>query len=432
MKTPSFFSMRILVTLALIIGTTLSLTPTGARAQSTTATISNTTSQPSTQATVGFPREQYVIVPLNIGFVPPLSVGNIIQASTGKRIISNVSLHCLGSVGNAVEGVDFSGIWSVQTDYVRGVQGSGIINVVGGDAGYAQGAGVGNVVSGRFEGGQGAGIFNIASGGLSGVQGAGVFNITGDAEVVQAAGIFNTAKSIKGVQASGVFNVAQDISGVQSAGIFNQARNVDGIQAAGVINIAKRVKGAQIGLINIAEDNEDVMIGLFNFNAKHGLRIEMSIDELRFIRAGLRMGNRAWYTMFTGGIQPFNGVTIWSLGYGGGAQLYLGQNDYIDLSLLGEAVFPGSINGQSRLNNFASTGRFRLMFGHDFSQRFSFFFGPTFNIMTGWGTNNTAYELVPTLFPGSPFVIQAENIYGSNNNPVWVRGWIGLTGGFRF
>jgi hypothetical protein len=424
---PSSMQIRTRLALMLVV-TAFSLLPVPTFAQTTSGSISST----ATQALTRLPREQYAVVPFNIGFVPPISIGNIFQAATGKRILSNVSLHLLGGVGNAIEGIELSGVWNVQTDYVLGVQGAGVVNVVSGDAAYLQGAGVGNVVSGRFEGGQGAGVFNIASGGLSGAQGAGVFNITANADAVQGAGIFNSSKNIRGVQAAGVFNHAADIVGTQIAGLFNVAQNVEGVQTSGIINIAKHVRGAQIGLINIAEDNEDIMIGLLNFNAKHGIRIEMSTDELRFIRAGVRMGNRAWYTMFTGGVQPFNGITIWSLGYGGGSQVYLGQNDYIDLSLLGEGIFPGGINFQSRIVNVASVGRVRVMFGHDFTPRFSFFFGPTFNIMTGWGADNTAYELVPTLFPGSPFIVQAGNINGLGAEPLWVRGWIGLTGGFRF
>jgi hypothetical protein len=428
MKTPSHSSTRILATLALMLGIVFLQIPTTILlAQTTTAT------NISTQASTRIPREQYAIVPLNVGFVPPISVGNIIQASTGKRIISNVSLHLLGGVGNAVEGVDLSGIWNVQTDYVRGVQGAGIINIVSGDAGYAQGAGVGNIVSGRFEGGQGAGIFNIASGGISGAQGAGIFNATENADAVQAAGIFNSAKNLRGVQAAGVFNQAADVVGVQAAGVFNVAKNVEGLQTAGVINIAKHVRGAQIGLINIAEDNEDVMIGLFNFNAKTGIRLEMSFDELRFIRAALRSGNRAWYSEITGGVQPFNGITLWSIGYGAGTQLYLGTSDYIDVSLHAEGIYSGIRN---LVNNGAfnptSVGRLRVLFGHEFAPHFAVFFGSTLNVMSGYGAENTLYELVPTIFSGNRFLFEPNNINNSSSNPAWLRSWIGFTGGFRF
>lgn len=368
----------------------------------------------STSATKSYPREEYAVVPVDIGFVTPLSVSGIVRgASGGKRILSHVSLHALGNVGNALEGVEFSGIWNTQTDYMMGVQGAGIINIVNGNAGFAQGAGVANIVGGVFAGAQGAGVFNIAAGGLRGAQGAGVFNSAGDGEMVQGAGVFNNAGNMKGVQAAGVFNTAKDVEGVQVAGVFNSARHV---------------RGAQIGLINFAEDNEDVMIGLLNFSSKHGIRLELYTDEMRFIRAGLRTGNKAWYTTLTGGLQPFTGITIWSLGYGAGAQLYLGQKDFIDIGLHTETMFNGVFTRDFAV--YAQALRLRTMFGHDFAPHFSVFIGPTLNVMAG--VDNQVYELATNLFPGSGFIATSNNInfFGSNN--AWLRSWVGITGGFRF
>lgn len=401
-------SISVLMSLLIIFG--CSISPSlFAQTTSTTATVAPVTQENST-----YSRDEYVSVPVNIGFVPPVSVGSIVGASTRKRVLSHVSFHVLGNVGNALEGVEWSGLWNTQTDYMRGVQGAGILNTVGGDAGYVQGAGIANIVSGKFEGVQGAGVFNIASGGLKGVQGAGIFNNAGNVEGVQGAGVFNTAKNVKGLQ---------------SAGIFNAAENVDGVQAASIFNTAKNVKGVQVGLINIAEDNEGVMLGLLNFSAKYGIRIDLYTDEMRFIRVGLRTGNKSWYNVLTGGMQPFNGVTLWSIGYGVGTQLYLGQKDYFDISLLGEGIYPGNLN---RLNLIAaaSAGRLRVMFGHDFSQRFSVFLGPTFNIMVGLNNNNL-YEAIPELFPGASQTVRGTFWYNGNND-VWARAWIGLTGGFRF
>jgi hypothetical protein len=171
------------------------------------------------------------------------------------------------------------------------------------------------------------------------------------------------------------------------------------------------------------------MIGLLNFSAKHGIRIELYTDEMLFIRAGLRTGNKAWYSLLTGGLQPFNGITIWSLGYGGGTQLYLGQNDYFDFSLHTESMFNGAIGR----NNFfyGQVGRLRVMFGHDFSPRFSVFLGPTLNVMVG--ADNNLYELTNNLFRGSGYLFEVNNgRFWNGVDNAWVRGWIGLTGGFRF
>ena len=357
-----------------------------------------------------------MLVPINIDFVTPLSVGNIVQAATGKRILANASFHVLGSVGNALEGVEGSSIFNVQTDYVSGVQGAGVVNIVGGDAEWLQGAGVANIVSGHFHGAQGAGVFNIAAKGLSGVQGSGVANITGDAHGVQGAGVVNIAQELDGVQGAGVINIAKNVRGVQAAGVSNNAEDVAGLQAAGVLNTARHVTGAQIGLINIADNNEGVMLGLLNFSAAHGIHADLWTDEMRFVRLGLRTGNKNFYNLLAFGLQPFNGVTLWSIGYGAGTQVYLSQRDYIDISGLGEIVFEGA---NLRFWNFTtSIAHLRFLYGHEFTKNFAVFIGPTLNF--SWERSS-----IPELFPGAWTL-------GSSPFQSNTRAWIGVSGGFRF
>ncbi len=365
-----------------------------------------------------FNRDAYTIVPVNIGFVSPLSIGNIVQSATGKRVISNVSLHAIGNVGNAVEGLEWSGIFNVQSDYVQGAQAAGIINIVGNDAAWLQGAGIANIVSGRFEGAQGAGILNIAAKGFKGAQGAGIINVSGNIEGVQGAGVINVAGDMSGVQAAGVMNIAKNVRGLQSAGVSNHAGNVDGVQLSGILNTAKNVTGAQIGLINTADNNEGVMIGLLNFSAAHGIHVDFWTDETRFIRLGLRTGNKHFYNLLTGGLQPFNGITLWSLGYGVGTQIFFSQQDYLDLSAHGEAVLQGT-----SLNSWLGVvgiSRLRFFYGHQFAKNFSVFIGPTVN----WAWNSNGSNTIQEIFPAGWAISSSQYGYGI--------AWIGVSGGFRF
>lgn len=410
MKT--FLSSSVALLLALLF-----FAVTGAFAQQPSFGTSASVSPMTTQTLMLFPREAYVQVPVNIGFVPPLAVGNIVQASTGKRIVSNASFHFIGGVGNALEGVEGSGIFNVQTDYINGVQGAGVINIVGGDAAWAQGAGIANIVNGRFDGAQGAGVFNIAARGISGAQGAGVFNIAGGkVEGVQGAGVINVADDLDGVQGAGVINIAGNVRGVQGAGVVNQAKNVVGLQLSGVVNTALIVTGAQIGLINIAENNEGVMLGLLSFSAAHGLHVDLWTDEMRFIRLGLRTGNKNFYNLLTVGLQPFNGITLWSFGYGLGTQIYVSPRDYIDISVHGEGIIEGVANIRSWFV-YAGMARLRLLYGHEFAKSFSVFIGPTFN----WATygNRQGSELFPAA-------------WSIPTDYLNVRAWVGVSGGFRF
>lgn len=414
-----FNTMKTLLLFSAALVLALGCTFTHTQAQTTATTSSVAVSTAATQFLTLFPREAYTQVPVNIGFVAPLSVGNIVQASTGKRIVSNVSLHVIGGVGNALEGVEGSGIFNVQTDYVNGLQGAGVINIVGGDASWAQGAGVGNVVSGRFDGAQGAGVFNIAAKGLSGAQGAGIINVaSGKVEGVQGAGVVNVAGDLHGVQGAGVLNIAENVHGVQGAGVSNHAKNVAGLQIAGIVNTAVTVTGAQIGVINIAENNEGVMLGLLSFSAAHGLHVDLWTDEMRFIRLGLRTGNKNFYNLLTVGLQPFNGVTLWSFGYGLGTQIYFSGRDYLDISLHGEGVMEG-VNIRTWAG-YAGIGRVRLLYGHEFAKNFSVFIGPTLN----WASYNPASQL--ELFPASWRVPAASGASGIGS------AWIGISGGFRF
>lgn len=409
MKTPLLFSA------ALVVALVCTFTHTQAQTTATTTAISTT----ATQSLTLFPREAYMPIPVNIGFVAPLSVGNIVQAATGKRIVSNVSLHLIGGVGNALEGVEGSGIFNVQTDYVNGVQGAGVINIVGGDAAWAQGAGIANIVNGRFDGAQGAGVFNIAAKGLSGAQGAGIMNIaSGKVEGAQGAGVVNVAGDLHGVQGAGVLNIAENVHGVQGAGVSNHAKNVAGLQIAGILNTAVTVTGAQIGLINIAENNEGVMLGLLSFSAAQGLHVDLWTDETRFIRFGLRTGNKNFYNLWSFGLQPFNGITLWSIGYGIGTQIYMSKNDYIDISILGESTFEGT--GTRFWNYSTSLAHFRFLYGHEFSKHFAVFIGPTLNFSWSQYGNN-----LPEIFPASWTITSAPY-------PINSRAWIGISGGFRF
>lgn len=369
-------------------------------------------------------QKDYANVPVNIGFVPPLSVGNIVQMSSGKPIRSNISLHLLCGIGNAVEGIDASALFNVQSDYVNGVQAAGIINIVGGDASWAQGAGVGNIVKGRFSGAQGAGVFNI-TGGVQGVQGGGAFNISGDVEGAQGAGVFNIGGNLLGVQGAGAVNVAKNVRGLQISGVSNHADDVDGVQISGVLNTARLVTGAQISLINTAHNNEGVMIGLLSFSAAHGIHADLWTDELRFIRLGLRTGNKGFYNLITAGLQPFDGITLWTLGYGLGVQVYVAPKDYLDIGAHAEGVFEGGL-GPWSWGVYGTVSRLRFFYGHEFAKNFTVFLGPTLNcgIYTPLGANSR--EPFPAISEVSlPFGPGSQQFVVS-------RVWIGVSGGFRF
>jgi hypothetical protein len=175
---------------------------------------------------------------------------------------------------------------------------------------------------------QGSLLINIARENLHGVQGAFIGNITGETvSGWQAAGLFNRVKDdVAGGQVAGLFNSVEGVvSGVQMAGLFNYAHEVRGSQL-GTINIAKgTVKGLQLGLVNICEDIDGVPLGLINIVKKGQHGLDIWLDTENFLHAGLRLGSRYFYTLFTGSYLRDSNPLFWSYGMGLGGTCVLGK-----------------------------------------------------------------------------------------------------------
>lgn len=138
------------------------------------------------------------------------------------------------------------------------------------------GARNGNIVLSPFmsemdnvEGFQVASFMNILNNRLTGFQTAGFMNIMrGSGTGIQAAGFMNVVNgSFQGIETAGFMNVVKNnFQGIQAAGFANVARgNSQGIQAAGFLNVADYFTGLQIGVINVAKENNGVALGLLNF-----------------------------------------------------------------------------------------------------------------------------------------------------------------------
>ena len=144
-----------------------------------------------------------------------------------------------------------------------------------------QASGVMNINTGKLIGVQAAGVFNVVNNDVLGVQAAGVFDIARNVEGGQFAGVFNIAQSGFGAQGAGVFNINGTFRGVQAAGVFNVASEIQGAQLAGVFNVATKVSGLQLGVVNVAKENDGLAIGLFNFigNGMHHVGLTWNFTD---------------------------------------------------------------------------------------------------------------------------------------------------------
>lgn len=269
--------------------------------------VGQSTSSTATTTTLD---NEYALVPLNISFVPPLSISHAVRASSGKKVANFISGNVLVGWADRLAGVEGSGIWGAYSDDSFGIQG----------------AGIGNSIGGSFEGIQGAGIVNIVGGSLRGLQGAGVMNITGgNMNGVQSAGVINIADGgIDGVQAAGVLNIAHSTTaGIQAAGVGNIAGTMDGVQIASIFNSAKEMNGLHIALFNFAERGTGVPIGLFSFVSEAGMKVELSGDELGFANIFFRTGTRNFANYLGVGTRVQQWWRQMSFTYGLGAEFEL-------------------------------------------------------------------------------------------------------------
>ncbi|MFC5410069.1 LA_2272 family surface repeat-containing protein [Larkinella bovis] len=343
-------------------------------------------------------QNRYPKRPIQIGFVPPLSTNGLAAGLFSNR----VSINAIGGYAAALDGAEFSGIFSLEKDYAKGAQFSGILNGVRNEVDGAQFAGIVNVVGGPLYGAQFGGIANVVGKTVNGAQFAGIANISGT-----------------------------HVKGAQIAGITNIAESVEGIQIAGIANVAKRVKGTQIGLINIAENVDGAQIGFLNL-AKNGYhRFEAWGGEALHANIGYKMGgNRKFYNIFAlGAAWPKGGNARWEnlrwgYGYGIGTNQFIGQRNQLSIEAMTYQIQEeGNYWDELNLLN-----QVRLSFIFPLHNRIALTVTPTFNVqVTGFETNEGV---------GTEWV--SWDVFDRTYHRRWddeqvrVRMWPGLNVGIQF
>lgn len=310
----------------------------------------------------------FVDMPVQGSIIPGLSS----QGRMSTQMVNNFSFNMLGGYTAGVEGLEMAGVFNINKKDVRYLQMAGVFNITGGNAIGVQSAGVYNqvmdsvaglqmagvvnIVKGRVTGLQAASVYNLSIGKVKGAQFSGVVNTTIDTMTgLQAAGIINSAvKSVTGGQISGIINLAvKDVNGLQAAGLINTcAGNMRGVQFSGVINYATRLRGAQIGLVNIADSSSGVGIGLFSFVVKGYHKVSLSANEAFTYNVALKTGTHWLYNIYTAGsvLQQQNNAYTFGIGYG--SELPISKRFSINPELTGHAIYLGNwseVNSMVRL-----------------------------------------------------------------------------------
>lgn len=323
-----------------------------------------------------------------IGFIPPLSTNGLESGKVSNRL----SLNVLGSYAAALDGVELSGLFNAEKDYVDGTQLAGIVNTVGHELDGVQFAGIANVVGGKIHGAQFGGIANVVGKGVTGAQLAGIANLAG-----------------------------QEVRGAQVAGIANIARSVTGPQIAGIINVAQQVKGAQIGLINIAQHIDGPQIGLISISPNGYRRFEVWASDALHANVAFKMGgNRQFYNIFAlGATIPTNDRTRWGFGYGLGTNQPLGSRNQLSLEAISYQIHEENTTwDQLNMLNQA-----RVSFIFPIHIRLAVTLTPTFNVQVS--------ELEVAEGIGTKWV--GWSVYDRlTANEIRVRMWPGLNVGLQF
>lgn len=314
----------------------------------------------------------FVNVPVQGSLIPGLST----QGKMTSQVVNHFSFNMLGGYTAGTKGLEAGGLFNINKKDAGYLQAAGVFNLVGGSVTGLQAAGVHNHVLHDVSGLQAAGVTNIARGSITGGQASGVAGIAfGDMTGMQAAGVFNmAADTFTGLQVSGAVNLAsKQLRGVQLSGCANISLAAStGVQVSGAVNYARRLRGAQVGIVNIADTLDGVGIGMFSF-VKHGYhKLSCYTDESMPYHISLKSGTRWLYNIYDAGIQPSAGNRAFHLSTGYGSELPATGWLSINPELLGGVVY---------LGNWAQVNpiiRMRLNFNFRVHKYFALYAGPSY------------------------------------------------------
>lgn len=264
-----------------------------------------------------------------------------------------------------------------------------------------------NIVKDKAGGAQFAGIFNLDFNDFTGAQFAGITNIVpGDVKGAQLAGIVNLDMSdFAGAQIAGITNIVPGNSkGVQIAGITNiNLGNLEGAQIAGILNVTEKVEnGFQIGLLNYAEENNSIPIGLISYVKKDGLRMDVWGDEGIFTNVGLRSGTHRFHNILFIGKQVTNPLS-WTIGFGFGPHFDLGKSVYIETDLIYQVI--GDFTGFN-----SNLVKLRVIGGWKIDDFISIYAGPTLNSFFSTVNDGSDYALLTIINDRSDGIYRRTSI----------------------
>ena len=300
---------------------------------------------------------RYRVMPVAFGFVAPLTT-NLLEKE--RKVINRFALNLLLGRAARIDGAELALGVNWTEEGVRGVQLSALANAVGGDVrGYQSTAGI-NLVDGSFHGLQGAATANFLGGDLHGLQAALGLNVLGGhGRGLQATAGVNWARSVDGAQL-GVLNLGKEFRGAQ-LGVFNVASG--------------RVRGAQVGLINYA-DEADASVALLGMTRKGGVFVDVWTADTAALNLAFKFRAKYTYTLLGLGVHPAGSGRGLMFGAAFGGHVRLPGRFYLDVDLGTWAALP-RFDGRS---SPALLLTLRALLGARLGKRLAVWGGPSLNV----------------------------------------------------
>ncbi|MGC4090243.1 MAG: hypothetical protein QM756_20660 [Polyangiaceae bacterium] len=339
-------------------------------------------------------------------FVPYLGASS---AESGRAAQRNFSFNLVGGYAGSLRGFELGSVFNLERGCVEGAQVAGVFNAAGGNVRGLQVGGVANLNEGSVRGLQVAGMVNVTGPLRAALQVGGTANIVaGDALGAQFSGASNVVTgSVRGLQLSGVANIAAySVNGAQIGGAFNYGGDeVNGLQLAPINFSSGRVRGAQIGVVNIAEKS-DASVGVININTKGRTQVEgWTAVETGFLAAALKHGGDHWHGLYGLGTRVSDPELSLVLGLGG--DMPIGEHFYFGADAVGYWA-----PRFKKSNQLATLVQTRAYFGVRILKPLSVFAGGSYNVFLAdkgakdWSPDyaeraNSAGEPRVRLWPGA-------------------------------
>lgn len=356
------------------------------------------------------------------------------------QVVNDYSLNLIGGLSKGNEKAELSLGFNINRKTLRGIQVAGFANYVGEESDAVQFAGGFNLVFGSAKRFQFAGIGNFTKENFSGIQLAGLANLNhGKATgvMVSAFGNFNhevqngvsvggamnhTKESDRELQFAGLYNFSKSGNKtIQGAGLFNiQNFGNSNIQIAGLFNSTQNNDGLMLAPFNFADSSKGIPVGIMSFVKTGVHQLEISYDELQFINLSYRSGVDHFYSLISGGIRSAgSGNPTWSMGYGIGTNLRLGEKTKLNIDLTTSQISKGDFYPFVNLLN-------RLYIGPEFliAKKITVGIGPTANLFISH-TSGKDFNYFSNIQP-----YEMYNFSGTQGSEL--RGWIGIKGLVRF